>query len=347
MKIRTLVCSSNRYFLESFSSYAMEHGGEGFEFSFFSDKSAAAGFLNEQKVELVLAERTFFEQVTLQAGSVGMHISNRTRVDVDTQEHELNVYQRGVDILEDMRKIMAAVSGRDNGSGNKAQKIITFYSPQGGSGKTTMAYICALLCARNGSGIYLNMEEFGYTDHLYQAVYDTTLEEVMFAIKDKRDVAAYVSNALKKDNRNVSVMPKMNALSDFNDLTLEDAEVLVQKLLETTGSKYLFVDLSGGLTARNKKMLEMSDISFWVFTDDAVGQGKIERLKADQSMQEIFGHGRTYFLINKCKVKSDDTSAIRIPFSESLSQGADVDVVLSGNRDFYQRCAEIVELADR
>ena len=27
-------------------------------------------------------------------------------------------------------------------------KVVVFYSPQGGGGKTTLAYACALLCAR-------------------------------------------------------------------------------------------------------------------------------------------------------------------------------------------------------
>lgn len=346
MKIRTLVHSKNHYFLECLSNYVMESAGMEFEFYFFTEGDAAADFLKTQRVELVVADELFFSEKEIPSGCMQICISNRTRVDTLNDRHELNIYQRGADILGDIQKVLSAAGGRrDTAPGSN--KVIAFYSPQGGSGKTTLAYICALLCARSKSSVYLNLEEFGSTAHLYQASFQTGMEDVLFAIKDHRDVAACISNALQKEQRNVSVMPTMKNYSDLAALGADDIELLLKTLQQVSAADYLFVDLSGGLTEQNRRVLELCDCSFWVFDDTDVGMGKLERIRSDQSVQGSEYFGRSYFLINKCRIRSEDTYAIRIPWSESLSQGGDMETVLSGNRDFHTKCMEVLAIIDR
>ena len=347
MKIRAMVYSANHYFVDCLNNYVMESANKDFEFSFFSEETAAVNFLKSHRVDVLLADELFLQENEVSADIVRLEISNRTRVDIQGTRHELNIYQRGVDILGDLQKVMLALSGKGRPGGSGTSKIISFYSPQGGSGKTTLIYICALLCARNGTSVYLNLEEFGHTDHLYQTSFQTGMEEVLFAIKDKRDVAACISNSLQKDARNVSVMPTMKNYSDLTALTAEDIDLLLKALQQVSGADFVFVDISGSLTPQNRKVLELSDYSFWVFDDTDVGRGKMERIRNDQSVQGAEYFDRSYFLINKCRTKSEDAYAIRIPWSESLSQGADVETVLSGNKDFYTNCKEIVTIIGR
>ena len=245
-----------------------------------------------------------------------------------------------------MQKITLAIHGGGI-LNNKERKIVTFYSPQGGTGKTTLAYICALLYSRNKSGVYLNLEEFGYTEHLYQNEFEIGMEDIMFAIKDKRDVVISITNAMKKDKRNVSILPKMNNYSDLADLNADDLVILMESIQQTSSENCVFVDLSGGLSEENRKIMELSDINFLVFEEGVVGKGKMERIKADRSVQDAPFFGRSYFLINKCKDRSEDIDAIHIPFSQSLFNGVDVETVLAGNRDFYQKCMEIMGMIDK
>lgn len=347
MKIKAILYSTNHHFLDSLSNYLMESPNLDFDISFFSEEEAAVSFLNTQKVDVILADESFLRENAIPMGIVKLCISNRTRVDLQSSHHELNIYQRGVDILGDIQKVFSAAGGKGQMGGRGSNKVISFYSPQGGSGKTTLAYICALLCARGGTSVYLNLEEFGCTTHLYQVSFQTGMEEVLFAIKDKRDVAACISNGLQKDARNVSVMPTMKNYSDLEALDAGDVELLIKTLQQVSGADFVFVDISGSLTSQNRKVLELSDYSFWVFDDTEVGRGKMERIRNDQSVQGAQYFARSYFLVNKCRVKCEDTYAIRIPWSESLSKDADVEKVLSGNKDFYANCMEIVTMINR
>lgn len=348
MKIRIVVCSENRYFVDSFSSYMMKHGESGLEFAFFTERKAVIPYLSSRVIDLILADELFFHEYEIPVKCVPICISNQTRIHTEGSWQELNIYQRGVDILGDLQKIAAVMTNKkEKAITEKDYKIVAFYSPQGGTGKTVLAYICALLYAQNHTSIYLNMEEFGYTDHLYQVEFETGMEEVMFAIKDRRDTSVSLSNALKKEKRNITVLPTMKNIRDFLGMTAEDIQILFQKIFEITGKGCLFLDLSGGLSERNRILLESSDKIFWVFQEDSCGKGKMERMKKDESMQESSYYERSYFVINKCRNRIEDTSAIPIPFSESLSKGVDVETVLSGNRDFYQMCMELITIINR
>ena len=84
-----------------------------------------------------------------------------------------------------------------------------------------------------------------------------------------------------------------------------------------------------------------------MINDNSVGRGKLERLKADQSMLEKPYYKELFFVINKSLKKEDDGWSVRIPFSESLSKGIELEQVLAGNQDFYKGCMEIVNLVSR
>ncbi len=346
MEVRALIYSENRFFVDSFSAYIMSHHVDGVELAFFSDRVSAQNYLGQQRVEMIFADRDFLENATLPAKAVRVCLSDRTRVSVGSGRHECNIYQRGTDIVADLMKIMAAAGDRENMIGDIPQKIAVFYSPQGGSGKTILAYSCALLCAKSGTAVYLNLEEFGYTGHLYQVEFDTDMETVMFSLKDGRDVQTCLSNAVKKDRHNVYVMPELKTVGDFHEMSGENAEKLVRQLSVATGCSCLILDLSGELNERNRKLLELSDVSFWVFSDDQIGKGKLERVRNDQSIGGMNEFGKTFFVLNKCHEKNQDSSAVRIPFSESLSRGTDVETVLAGNRDFNQKCMEVLDLIE-
>ena len=89
---------------------------------------------------------------------------------------------------------MSALRGKENSGTKKKQKLISFASVQGGSGKTTLAYISAMLAARTATSAYVNMEDFGYTEHLYQVNFETSMEDVMFALKDTKFCLAELGN---------------------------------------------------------------------------------------------------------------------------------------------------------
>lgn len=346
MKSRVLVYSGNRHFLNCFSNYMMETGSTRFDCRFVSDAAQAAAFLSGQETDLILADEVFFRDNVCPDDTVGLCISNRTRAEESGGRYELNIYQRGRDILADMEKLLGIARGTASPGERKGMKVVVFYSPQGGGGKTTLAYACALLCARKQTSVYLNLEEFGCTEHLYQAAFQTGMEEVLEAIKDGRDAGAVLSNAMRKEERNVTVLPVFQNYRDYADMTADETMVLLEGLREVNGTGYLFVDISGGLTEKNRRLLEQCDISFWVFDDSPAGRGKLKRIREDRSIQREAFFGKAFFVVNKCQAREEDASALRLPYSESLQKDKPLDLVLSGNQDFFRGCGKMVSFID-
>ncbi len=346
MRRKIFVYSNNLDFLDCFSAYVMESVKNGYDFSFFTERSLVDNALKQQQADLLLAEEDFLQKCDCPVDCIKVIMSNRTQVDRKTGRHEVNIYQRGRDILADMEKLIGIAGGAGMEKKDKTQKIVAFYSPQGGVGKTTLAYSLALLCARKHTSIYLNLEEAPYTDHLYQTTFHTGMEDVLYAIKDHRDTDAVLSNAMEKDCRNVTTLPVFAHYQDYQDLTGDETETFIESLLAVSRAEYIFIDLPGGLTGQSRRILEMSDVSFWIFEDTAIGKGKMEKVQSDHSIQRMAFFNKTRFVQNKCKVRGEDSAVIRIPFSDSLSKGMAVDAVLSGNQDFYNGCLELINMVD-
>ena len=111
MKIRVLVYSGNKYFLKCFSNYIMETGSARFDCRFVSDAAQAAAFLSGQEADIILADESFFRENACPDDAVGLCISNRTRAEEPGGRYELNIYQRGRDILTDMEKLLGIAGG--------------------------------------------------------------------------------------------------------------------------------------------------------------------------------------------------------------------------------------------
>lgn len=342
MKIRAMVYSANQYFLDSLNNYVMTSVRTGLTFFFFKEEEAAINFLGDRRLDMILADESFLQKNTVPEDVVKICISNRTQLETQGKFYELNIYQRGRDILGDMLKILTEAGWTLGQGENGFGQVISFYSPQGGSGKTTLAYICAMLCGRYENVVYLNLEDFGSTSHLYQAAFGAGAEDILSVLKDRDDPADDISKCLQKDSRNVSVMPSITICD--SQMSSDDVERLVKTVQKVSDADYVFVDLSGSLTPQNKKVLALSTCCFWVFDDTDVGRGKMELVRNDRSLQETEYFDRSYFLLNKWRSGDEDVCAVRIPWSDSLFNGAHVEKALSGEKDFSAGCMEIVTM---
>ena len=343
MKVQVVLCSENHYFLECFSSYIIGKKEVEFDISFYSDFDSVSQHVNEKEIEVFIADEQLLKEIEIPKDIVGIAISDRTKVNFEGDYSELNIYQRGVDILSDIQKILSTLRGKGITETEKGQKVISFSSIQGGAGKTTLAYLCAMLCAKEKRSMYCNLEEFAYTDHLYQMQFDTKMEEIMFALKDKRDISTSIINIMKRNKDNVLVIPTIENFGDLQSMTEEDTIAFIQALKNNNDVEYIFLDVPNGFGKQNEKIFELCDYNFFVFADDAVGRGKLEHLKNDQSMQEKKYYQELFFIINKSRKKNQDKKCFSIPFSESLFQGVDLEQVVSGKQDFYTSCKEILQ----
>lgn len=345
-----MLFSEDLYFTEVFSTYVIHNYPE-FHISFFSNESKALQFLKEhQNLDAVIAASSFWKQFKEESGSfVEIEIGSKTILPGRGERALLNIYQPGVDIAGDIRKILVALSdSKIIFYNDRNERIVTFYSTQGGSGTTSIAYMTAIQLAKTGQTAYLNFEENPFTDHLYKQKYDVGMENILFAVKDKRDLASILVSGFKKNEDHVYTLPTMRSLHDFKDIMPEDVELLLQSLLELGDIQYLVMDLSAGVSDLNRKIIEMSDAIFMVYGADQVGKGKKERFITDPGIDHTAYRGRIKYILNKCLQREDGGGdSVQFPYSQSVAQGIRLSSVLINNGEFTKGCSAIVDMIIR
>lgn len=346
--MKLMIFSEDIYFIEVFSTYAGKNCPE-IEFFFFSDKKKAEEFLEERSGSLsaVLADEDFLKTVQPQV-KLKAAICSKTVLDREADIQKLNIYQQGADIIGDIKKILAAFSDEaltftQGSMGN----IAAFFSTQGGSGKTTLAYMTAVQLAKNHQTAYLNFEENPYVDHLYSQSFEAGMEELLFAVKDKRSLAPVLLGAMKKNSHNVYVLPLTRSISDLEAINGEDVEYLLRAMMEMAEIEYLILDISTGFSEMNRKILELSRTIFMVYGADGTGMGKMQYFLSDPALARQPYQGRLRYVLNKCPHKVEDPRYVAVfPYSQSMAQGVAVTSALNANGEFVKGCNEMIELME-
>lgn len=337
MKSSVVIFSKDSHFINSFSSY-MANRSSKLNLSFFTQSEVMLNYLEEHQVDLIISDADFIQNNVL-IPCKKASIANRTVLAEHDGESLINIYQRGMDILNDIEKILFAKSSKMEGNNCK---IVAFVSSQGGSGRSVLSYITAAILSKEHNCVgYINLEELGDSKWLTEVEFDNGIEDVLYAIKAGGDVTTELANTIKKDANNVWCIPEMQNVYDFWDVTEEDIEIFIHKFIDASGVEYLLFDLSAGFTNLNKKILEMCDLSFWVYTNNKVGKTKLYKLQKDMSLQKGKYLNNAYFVLNQCENKYDEADYICIPFSNSIREGKDINTVLAGNMGFYNSCKQI------
>lgn len=303
----------------------------------------------KRRVQVVLADEFFLRQAVLPMGAVAVCLSDMTRATSGPETQLLNIYQKQGDILEDLRRILVAqgVLSAERASSVHG-KVISFFSTEGGSGKTTLAYLTAVAAAAKGKTVYLNLEESPCTDPLYRSGSQADVGDYLFALKDRGDFAARILPALQRNEHGVYVLPTTTSILDWQGLTAEDVEFLLEGLLDLSDAEYILADLPCGMSGVNRIVMDRSTLTAMVYSDSRMGTGKYQLLKTDPNYGEFPFVGKEYLVGNRCQRKYDDGRyQVMVPVSRSIADGVDAAAILSGNKEIQNACDQLLTAANR
>ena len=344
--MKIVLYSQDVYFMDIFSMYVKQQHPE-LIISLFTEKEKARSYIrsHEDEVDVVMADKLFFKDFEAQV-PVEIIIGNQTIADTERKIQSLNIYQQRSDIVGDLKKIVLCMSGNSLGhEGFQGGRVAAFSSTQGGSGKTTIAYMTAIQSAKSRRTAYINLETAPYTQGLYQAEFDIAMEDLLFAVKDRRSLAGILISGLKKDQNQVLVLPPIKSMRDFMDITDKDIEYLIQALMDHGEVEMLIIDVPFDFSEKSQKVMEMSDRIFMVYTADSMGGGKQSVFAADPGKEGQAGLERVRYVQNRCPDRRDNNPyAMTFPFSQSIAKGVSLSMVLEGNGDFAKGCSALIQM---
>lgn len=330
--MKLLLCSSDAYFIEAFS-YLLSKKRHDVMLESYSDESRAREQLGQGKYNVLLCEQGYLEEYIGQ--SFYIELGNTTMMPKEDKLGKLNIYQRAELILEDLGHILSFTEGGEAADA-RAEKRIAFFSTEGGSGKTTIAYLTSVISAKKRKTLYWNLCPFGATDNLYRTEFQHGMEEIMYAQHEKSGVLELLYETITCNADGVYVLPNIKSLGDYKSLTSDEIKELCEAIVKT-GMECIILDLPGCYSTWTEELLLISEKIVWVYGGTESSIRREELVKTDPYLKRFLD--KSIFVRNKAQQKEE--SKIAFPMSTTMQKASQISKVLDVNPEFVSGCLAI------
>ncbi len=346
--LTVLLQNNDDFFIKNFSDFVATSIKD-IQFLCYTDVDKAIKELEDSKIHIVAAigGDEFINRVIasekIDNKIVKLLTSNETIIKKEDIS-KVNIYQNGKSFVSDVRTAISSITGTGLGQIN-GRHIVSFFSVQGGCGKSTLAYALAMVAVSSGKqAMYLSLEPSAYVDRFYAPLDPKGLNDLLYNLRDgRKDVQEQILNTRKRDENGVWVLPPFENISELYKLEKNQLEVLINNLHEKVDVDYVFVDLPSGYHEMNMWVMTKSDVIMHVASNVAGGEKRLEKTLQDIYYKNIEFAGKTITVINK---KSEDPIRsvvdMTIPFSNSLSKDVKVLDVLKTNPGYYKAIQELL-----
>lgn len=227
------------------------------------------------------------------------------------------IHEQILDIYS-VKQEMLSISVKENDPGKI--KIVTFMSPAGGTGASTLAAACARQLALKGENvIYLNLEQFGTADAYFSGEGSYDFERVIFAValgeyataskngdnsKKEYAVATKMESALKKDISGVRFYSGCKNSLDMQGILNEEAmENLFENFRKMKNVRWIVADCDCNLNEMTYKQIERSYLSVVVSDGTEASNRKTERylgsLELIGNQRDQLMNSRVFIMYNR------------------------------------------------
>lgn len=341
LMMKIALFSTDIYFVKVFSNYIAKKQNM-FELMCYTNIEHAREVILQEKWDVILTEKGYLQEFIqkIQYIELGTH----TILPKEDKIGSLNIYQKAPNIVEDLERILQVIGGEELSLERKETGFVTsFFSTEGGSGKSTLAYLTAVIAAKSKKTIYLNLEPLASVEVMYHQEYLGTMENILFSIKDKRNLQTLICENLIKNKDGVYTLPIIQSIGDYLTITPEDIMVLIEYLITKGGIELIIADLPCGFSDVIQKILEYSKVIVWIFSDTAIGNEKCNRWIKDPYITRSGYRNKSLLIKNKCMKKQEKDINITFPFSQSMYKSEQISAALLADGEFFTGCEAIVK----
>jgi len=278
MKLKLLVASNDRDYLEHLSSYFSNRYASSFEVTAISGQEHFEEVLKTSRFDVALLDFAFATSAELSAVRLPLVLAedNATPPDV-TGFTFIRKYQRISsmvgDILEAFAGVIPGVSGFDTARG----QVTAVWSPAGGVGKTSVALACAAHKVFMGKQVvYLNLENFSST-YVYFNVEGKSISKAFEKLDIKSSNPQLLLKGIRQQDSGSGIFYFCGPdnYDDINILTQEDIETLVNACAMEADE--LVIDLSSLYNANIQKVFDLANRVLLVVDPSTTSQTKLHQ----------------------------------------------------------------------
>lgn len=184
------------------------------------------------------------------------------------------IYKQILSIYSENAENMSKIKLSEDGS-----KLITFSSPCGGTGTSSVAAACAVNYAKRGKKVlYFNLEPFGSSDNFFSAEGQFDMSDIIYALKSaKANLTLKLESCVKQDATGVNFFSASKVALDMQELDSEDIKRLISELQLMGGYDYIILDIPFGIDKTTLSIYELSHNVVMIGDGSDVSNTKIQR----------------------------------------------------------------------
>lgn len=200
-------------------------------------------------------------------------------------------YQSSDSVIREVMAVYAAESQERKNAVivKKEMKVIGVYSPVGRCRKTSFALILGQLLSRDRNVLYLNLESCAGFEELFDMVYDRSLSDVIYYLRQKNENLIHHLRATVCTMENLDYIPPVPFPQDIASVTMEEWRMLFDVIRQESTYEFLILDIGDGVEDVCG-ILDWCDHIYMPVRQDYVSQSKIiqfEKLMAVCNRQEV------------------------------------------------------------
>lgn len=342
-RLSLVIADLDRDYLSKLEKFLMVNYPQRFDIYSFSSHGKLSEFLNNpEKRDILLINSILFKRELNLKNAESVILLKGDGLDtVPEGMDSVKKYQHAEMLVSDILRLHSAKSSKSVAlQGHNTTRTACILSPAGGTGKSSIAAGCSILCARKGlKTFYLNLEDIPSTNAFFQGESPQSFSNVIYHLKGKGGNLGLKLEGAKCCDSETGVFfykPPQNAL-EMEELTAEEVSLLLTEMKSNGLYDVVLVDMPAGLHQRNISVIRSSDVILMMLTANISADVKMNAmLKGLEVLEHKLGERVTEKLVtvyNKCSRAFDGLNFLRNPaieireFTSKNGSGLQGDIV--------------------
>lgn len=311
-KINIVIADLDGLYLHHLTNYLIEHMHT-LDVCSFTDKDGFIKYVGDRsnKIDVIAFTEEFMDEtVRLSSAPAKILLSDGTYTELEGMD-SVNKYQKAEKFINDILMIYADKTGRVEAvtTGDKATKLIGFYSPVGGCGKTTLAVAAAYALAAQGRRVfYLNAEKINSTSTVLNNAGSGSMSDLYLTVKTKGANIGLriIANKYTDTHLNISYINPAESSLEINELTTNEFLKLLNEFEQLGEFDVVIIDFDDEFSKEKISVLSVMDKIFVPFTTEYTSMSKIglymKELGMYDELKDILD--KTVLILNKSNQQS-------------------------------------------
>ena len=282
-KVNIVIADNEEKYIEKLCEYILERYSIKYNIYCFSNNESLHTFCreNSEEIDLWLLGKDFYKLSGVESekkilfcqendSSEGAYVIDKYQ-NVDTVIDKIEMF------VSSMNSVITKPIKKNSGT-----DIITFYSPIGGAGKSTLSVNSAVLLAQKKLNvIYLSLDDYDWFSDNTKA-----MSAVLYGVKSKADGMSFkISKAIKKnDELGIHTITSFESVSELELFGEADLEFLINEICKLDKFDYLIIDLSSAFTKRNMYCMSRSNRVVLIDNPGVIEKEKLLRFRSEPSI---------------------------------------------------------------